>query len=120
MADRADSSSGRSLPVLACELSALSADQRRRRGELAEAIFASAVEVRDLAAGCAFQFEREQALERRLAELIALERLCCPFLTMETRVDEAADRLVVEITGGPGVREFIAAEFGGLPSRQDP
>jgi hypothetical protein len=48
-----------------------------------------------------------------LAELMALESRCCPFLTMS--VAAQGDATVVEITGGAGIKEFIAAEFGVRP-----
>ena len=112
-----------SRPVIACELAALTEAQRHRRETLAELLRASVLEVRDLPSGFAFYLDRRPAIERHVDELIALERLCCSFLTLATRIDVASDRLVLEMTGGPGVRAFIAAQFGvggGLTPKETP
>ena len=105
-------SEGASLPVIACELSALGEGERRRRAMLADAVRASVVAVTDLPSGFAFHLDRRPTTAQQVEELIALERLCCPFLTLATRIDPASGRLVLEMTGGAGVREFIVAQFG--------
>jgi hypothetical protein len=123
MTDAGGSSSDLPLPVIACELTALTEEERRRRQTLAESLFASVVEVEDLAAGYAFYFDRRPATEREVGELVALERLCCPILGLSSRIDGESGRLVLEITGGQGVRAFIAAQFGvqgGLTPKEAP
>jgi len=102
---------GSSLPVIACELSALTGEQRRRRAELAEVLRSRAVGITDLASGYAIHLDPDPATVRQIGELVALEGLCCPFLTMTTHVDAASGRLVLSISGGAGVREFIASQF---------
>jgi len=103
---------GEQLPVIACELTALTEAQRRRRAELAEILRCGVHEVTELPSGYAYHLDRDPSTIERIEELISLERLCCTFLTMATRVDAASNRLVLEIGGGPGVREFVAAQFG--------
>ena len=96
---------------VACELSALDAAERLRREELAGALRASVAAVAELPDGYAFHFDAQPDTVRRVEELIALERRCCSFLIFETRVDAASGAFVLEMTGGPGVREFINAQF---------
>lgn len=98
--------------VVACELTALTADQRLRRAALAERLRAEVLEVTDLPSGYAFHLDQNAATAQGVEQLVALERVCCPFLTLATRIDSANDRLILEIGGGEGVREFIAAQFG--------
>lgn len=120
--DDSNAFSDGSLPVIACELSALTERQRRRRAELAEMLRVGVCEVTGLPSGYAFHFARDPVTVRKIEELIAFESLCCAFLTMATRLDAAGDRLVLEITGGPGVREFVSAQFGiggSLSARED-
>jgi hypothetical protein len=105
-------SAGASLPVIACELSVLSEGERRRRALLADAVRASVVLVTDLPSGFAFHLDRRPTTAQQVEELIALERLCCPFMAFATRIDPASGRLVLELTGGTGVRGFIVAQFG--------
>ena len=100
-----------SLPVIACQLSSLSEDERRRRAELAEVLTTGVVEVTDLLSGYAFHLDRRPEVVAQVEELVGLERRCCSFLTFATRVDAASDRFVLEISGGAGVRDFIAAQF---------
>ena len=97
--------------MIACVLSALTVDQRLRREALAETLRAGVREVTDLPSGYAFHVDRNPATVGQVEELIALERLCCSFLTMTTRIDAESDRLVLEMTGGEGVRAFIRKEF---------
>jgi hypothetical protein len=102
------------LPAIACELSALTENQRRRRETLAKALRGCVLEVTDLPSGYAFHLQRLPTTVSLVEELISLERLCCSFLTLATRIDAASDRLVLEMSGGDGVRAFIASQFGDL------
>jgi hypothetical protein len=97
--------------VIACELSALTEAERVRRAELADVLRTGVVAVTDLPSGYAFHLERRPALVAQVEELVALERRCCSFLSFATAIDAASDRFVLSISGGPGVREFIAAQF---------
>ncbi len=98
--------------VIACDLSALTDDQRRRRGTLAEALRGGILEVTELPFGYAFHLDPNATTAQQVEDLIALERLCCSFLSFATRIDVANERLVLEITGGNGVKAFVAAQFG--------
>jgi len=96
---------GDQLPVIACELTALTEAQRRRRAELAEILRGEVHEVTELPSGYAYHLDRDPSTVQKVDELISLERL------------------VLEIGGGPGVREFVAAQFGigsSLPPREEP
>lgn len=46
-----------------------------------------------------------------IAEWIAFERLCCPFLRFVVSVE--GDRLGLMLGGGAGVKEFLRLELAG-------
>jgi hypothetical protein len=63
------------LPAIACELSALTEAQRRRRESLADSLRAATREVTDLPSGFAFHLDRHlDTVQEEVDELIALER----------------------------------------------
>lgn len=51
-------------------------------------------------------------ISQHLEEFAALERLCCPFLTIAVQAGTVGAQPVLEIGGGGAVKEFIAAQFG--------
>ena len=68
-----------------CDMLALSPTERQAHQALIGRLFGSLLlETRELAAGYAYRFEGEQY--QLVAEFIAHERLCCPFLTFNLTV----------------------------------
>jgi len=102
---------GDSLPVLACELSALTEEQRGRREALAHRLKGQIVDVEELPTGYAVYVPSNDDSGQLIEELVALERKCCAFLTFDSRIDPENDALVLSITGGPGVKAFVAEQF---------
>jgi len=98
--------------LIACVLTALSEPQRRRRAALAVALQVGTCDVVERPSGYAFHLDPGSVVAQRVEELIALEKLCCPFLTFATGVDAATGRVVLEVSGGKGVKAFLAARFG--------
>lgn len=104
-------------PPLACDLSALSAEERERHAQLWTHIRTLAPEPASTPYGIAFSFEPSTSLATELAELAALERRCCPFLRISVRFEPAGGPLSFELGGDEHVRSFLAAGFGadGVP-----
>jgi hypothetical protein len=104
-------SEGPAIPI-ACRVSALDKAQRKRQQELLRLVRASAQATQDLSDGYAFRLAADPALFRQAAEWVTLERRCCPFLEfgLEWRKD---DTVWIRLTGGPGVKDFLAAEILG-------
>jgi hypothetical protein len=98
-------------PPIACRPHALDKAQRKRQQELLDLMHRSARGHAELSDGYGFRLAPEPALFRSAAEWISLERLCCPFVrfALEWQTDDA---VWVRLTGGPGVKEAIAAEMG--------
>lgn len=68
-----------------------------------------ATEIED---GFIYKFPLKPAALRDLAEIIDLERQCCPFLNFRLSVESGADFVTLEITGANGAKEIIESLFG--------
>jgi len=94
---------------IACNLNAMTASERTRHDELAHALWKSVLERHELANGYAFRVPAAQLVPT--AEWVALERKCCPFFAFAITQAEDEGAVWLRITGGKGVKEFIAAEL---------
>jgi len=97
---------------IACDLSALSPDQRARLREVRFELRSMVREVRDLPDGYAFLLSAPEGSLVRVAEFIDLERRCCPFFRFELEVPEEGGAAWLRLTSRAGVKQFIAAELG--------
>jgi hypothetical protein len=98
-------------PPLACDLTAIDAEQRAAHRELAAYLVSGAAqERRELADGYAFRFPAERYAD--LAAFIANERLCCPFFRFVLEVTPAQGPIWLRITGPDGVKLFFEHAFG--------
>jgi hypothetical protein len=97
-----------SLPI-ACSLTSAELQERRRTvlGTLRSAM----LEVEELADGFAYSFISEGSRFKELADMIDLERLCCPFLQFRVTVAAGHGRLTLEITGPEGTKDFLLSTF---------
>ena len=102
----------RNAPV-ACDMSALSAEQRGRQRELIERLRTDAREVRELEDGYAFAHSPDRDVLLALAEFVANERLCCPFFEFGLTVGRDGGPAWLRITGeGEEAKRVLAAEVG--------
>ncbi len=97
---------------IACRANALDKTQRKRQQELLQIVRANALLRQELPDGYAFRLSADPALFQHAAEWVTLERRCCPFLEfgLEWRKD---DSVWIRLTGGSGVKQFLAATLGG-------
>lgn len=96
-------------PALACDLGALSADERARRSALASHVFARFRGVEELPDGYAGSLDPDSAIVHDALDWLLLERRCCPFLRLELSFEPSHGPVSVRFRGGPGVKEFLAA-----------
>jgi hypothetical protein len=101
---------------IACRLDGLTADDRAREGVLLEEHLASFVEVREDEAGYSYRYASDPARFARMAELVALEHRCCPFLTFSLEWPGADADPWLRIGGGARVKPFVAGTFGDTPA----
>ena len=97
-----------SLPI-ACSLTD-SELQERRRGVL-QKVRSAVVEVRELEDGYAYSFPSGGERLSELAQLVDLERQCCPFMRFCLTVESDNGPIWLEMTGPEGTKEFLATTF---------
>ena len=97
---------------LACHMDALSQGQQARHEELLEQAKATAQGIEELADGYRFKFPSSDRTILEMAELITLERLCCPFLDLALEAPRDDGPISLSISGRDGVKEFLAKELG--------
>jgi hypothetical protein len=100
-----------SKPTIACDLSALTAQERERRRALAGRFARAVIGRGDLPNGFEFHVDPAKCDLPSLAEWIALEHRCCPFLHFRIEVGPTDAHIVVALSGGEGVKEFLRAEL---------
>jgi len=96
-------------PALACDLGALTGDERARRSTLASPVAARFREVQELSNGYAGCLDSDPAIVRDALDWVLLERRCCPFLRLELSFEPSNGAVWFRFRGGPGVKEFLAA-----------
>ena len=84
--------------MIACDMNALDREERDRYQLLLKRL--APFEATEIADGYEISVDAGKLAE--LAEWISLESRCCPFLKFE---------VALRLTGGDGVKEFLAAEF---------
>lgn len=99
-------------PPFACDRSAISPQARKRHfDELGPALRARQKSIRELGDGFEFEFPSDMATFQLVSEWMAGERLCCPFFDIDLHLDREGGSLWLRLTGRPGVKDFIGAEF---------
>ena len=94
----------------ACDMTALSSEQRTRHKELGIQLRAVLREVRELSDGYEFEFPLDTTNYAALAEITPLEHGCCPFFAISIHL-EPDQRLCWRLAGEEGIKQFILAEF---------
>jgi hypothetical protein len=96
-------------PVIACDLGALSEEERTQRSAAASRVSARFREVRETPDGYAARFDPDPQLVQDAFDWVLLERRCCPFLRLELRFEPSAGPVWLNFSGGLGVKEFPGA-----------
>ena len=103
-------------PYIACNLHRFSAEQRKQYNILLAELAPIAGQVRELGDGYEIAFPVEAAIS--VAEFVALERLCCPFLTFTMQLAPASS-LRLSLAGPDGAKEILS-EFVWVADKQPP
>jgi hypothetical protein len=98
------------LPI-ACAPSVFSPAERERWNELRRAWRTGVQEIRELPEGYAFRLDLDRAALPEIAEWIALERRCCPFLAFSLEIEPRGGAAWLGLSGGAGVKEVLRAGF---------
>lgn len=98
-------------PPIACNLAAIPEAERQRYFALRAEVLAAADPIEETADGYGLHLATARVSLPALAEWIAFERLCCPFLRFRLTLEgDAPVRL--ELGGEPGVKELLRHELG--------
>lgn len=97
-------------PPIACNLKALTSQQRLQLGQIGEHVISAITASRDLNDGYAFRIDPAKASLMDVTRWLDLWRRCCPFY--EFRIDfHAADATIwLSVEGRPGVKEYIPVD----------
>jgi hypothetical protein len=87
-------------------------EERGRYEILRAKLEAAVVSVAELVDGYGLRLRDGAVVPEELVEWIAFEQKCCPFFTLTA--SEQGGSLILLITGRPGVKDFIRAEFSAI------
>ena len=97
--------------TLGCNIHGLTTDERRESQALLQKLGGAVVELKELSDGYAFRLDESKMPLRELSRWIELERRCCPFFHFETEVAAERGPVWLRLTGGEGVKDFIATKI---------
>lgn len=98
-------------PRLACNLKAIKSADRPRYNDLRRTLGAATRARRELKDGLEFRLDGGVIALRDLAEWVAFERLCCPFLTFEIEAAAGTPDWRLALRGPEGVKQFLNEEL---------
>ncbi len=99
---------------IACDMTAIPSERRQGHLTTSRELFSQIEEFRELSNGYEFRFASGSDLVMKLVEFVALEKLCCPFLSFVIEVEPEGGPVWLRLTGREGVKMFIREEISGL------
>ena len=98
----------RDLPI-ACNLTA--PELQERRSTVLQKVRRGVMEVNEIEDGYSYTFPSASEWLNEVADLIDLERQCCPFLQFRITVAPNDGPLSIEMTGPEGTKDFLQNTF---------
>ena len=95
---------------LACNLKAISAAERPRYNDLIKRLRIAVQDPTELPDGYTYKLDTKKITPPEVAEWIAMERLCCPFLTFQLDVKGNGDSELT-MRGPEGAKAILREEF---------
>ena len=109
--------SAETVPPIACNLKALTAEQRKQLDQLGARAIGAIVESRDLKDGYSFRIDPAKESVVEVARWLDIWRRCCPFYEFRIDLHAADGRFWLSVTGRPGVKEFIPLDSPRLAAK---
>jgi hypothetical protein len=97
--------------VFACNLTAIGAPDRLRYNDLVKRLQSAIHSRKELADGYEFSLNGSATSLAEVGEWIAMERLCCPFLTLQLSASGSQTDWSLVLSGPEGVKPLLQAEF---------
>jgi hypothetical protein len=108
---------GQTLPPIACNLKALTSQQRKQLEQTGEHVISAITASRDLNDGYAFHIDSAKASLIDVAQWLELWRRCCPFYEFQVDFHAADASLWLSVKGRPGVKEYIPVDSPRLAAK---
>lgn len=105
------------LPVIACNLKALTAERRKHLTQLGEHVISAITASRELNDGYAFRIDLSKASLLDVAQWLDLWRRCCPFYEFQIDLHAADASVWLAVKGRPGVKEYIPVDEPRLAAK---
>lgn len=99
------------VPVFACNLKAFSVADRPRYNDLVKRLRVAIRKRSEIASGYVYELDDKAVTLPEIAEWIGMERLCCPFLTLQLSASGNQAHWILTLTGPEGVKPLLNAEF---------
>ena len=94
---------------LACKLT--DTEFQQRRTEILKNFRGAVQETKELENGYRYRFPSTANWIGELAQLITVERECCPFLQFDLRIEAGNGPVWLELTGPEGTKDFLQSLF---------
>jgi hypothetical protein len=94
-----------------CTIKALNPAKRERHKQLTEKLIAARREIVETEKGYEFQYSPSNVSIGELADWVAAEGKCCPFLDFHIDLEREGKLLCLRLTGEEGSKPFIRSEF---------
>ena len=104
-------------PPIACNLKALTSEQRKQLGLVGEHVISAITNSRELSDGYAFRVDPTKASLIEVARWLDLWRRCCPFYEFQIDFHAADASVWLSVKGRPGVKEYIPVDSPRLAAK---
>jgi hypothetical protein len=98
------------LPIV-CDLKAIEVGQRPRYENLVKRLRAAVQKRSNRDDGYAYKLDSTGITLPEVAEWMSMERLCCPFLTLQLSAAGNQEGWLLTLTGPEGVKPLLESEF---------
>jgi len=104
-------------PPIACNMKALTSEQRKQLGQLGERVISAITSTRELNDGYAFRVDPAKASLMDVAQWLDVWRRCCPFYEFQIDYRAADGNVWLSVKGRPGVKEYLPVDSPRLAAK---
>jgi hypothetical protein len=97
--------------TLTCNMNVFTPAERDAHFQVMHGLTQKIESVRQIDNGYEFGLPNQTEIITRIAQFIAKERLCCPFLDFTLTVQSNNGPVSLRLTGPAGIHEYLRAEF---------
>ena len=105
------------VPPIACNLKALTPEQRKQLEQLGEHVISAITASRELDGGYAFKVDPQKASLMDVAQWLDVWRRCCPFYEFQIDFHAADGGIWLSVEGRSGVKEYIPLDSPRLAAK---